>query len=151
MLFSWSRTPDAVFRLAAALRLVAVATTRGWKASCICIRLYDLRGRVGQRIVRGIANELRDRRAAGRAPHCAQTAQQQSNGWCTTLHTDCTAEVLRIVRGIAHSLCAACAQHCATEERSLCAFADLLAARIGGDSVTHRGPVPGRKRPLFSS
>jgi hypothetical protein len=71
---------------------------------------------------------LRGGSAADRARHCERIAQQKS------------------------AACARhCARNCATEERRLCACADCIAARIGGDSVTHRGPVPGRKRPLFSS
>ena len=104
-----------------------------------------------RRTVRRIAHRLRNRRAADGARHCTQIARRKCCGLCATLHTVCARHCARIVRGSAHSLYAACAQHCATEERRLCAFADLIAARIGGDSVTHRGPVPGRKRPLFSS
>jgi hypothetical protein len=52
-------------------------------------------------VVRGIANGLRDGRAADRARQCAQTARRKSSRLCAALHTDCTTEEQRIVRGSA--------------------------------------------------
>jgi hypothetical protein len=123
------------------------------KSGGLCAALHTDCATEELQTVRDSAHRLRNRRAADRALHCAQTARRKSYGPYATVRTVCTRIVRDIMRGMAHGLhdgrTADCARHCATEERRLCAFADFLAARIGGDSVTHQGPVPRRKRPLL--
>lgn len=109
MLFSWSRTPDAVFRLAAASQLVAIQRAPG----LLPIALHPIVRLEGLRC------------AAVCAQHCAQIAQRKSSKLCAALHTDCATEELQAMRVIAHRLrngsAAHCARHCTRARRRECA------------------------------
>ena len=107
----YSKTPDAVFLLAAALQLVAVAITPGFELTPLH-PIVRLEGCIAQQVARGIAHSL----YAGCARHCARRCATEERRLCAALRTDC-----------------------ASEERRIAA------------QIAHWGPIPGRKRPLFSS
>ena len=109
----YSKTPDAVFLLAAALRLVAVAQ-RGDGSRLHLHPIVRLEGRVGQRIVRGMANRLHGgiRRTVRHITHSLRAtlrdrSAQQSSGSRSTLRTVCTRLVRDSVR--------VCGLHCSTD------------------------------------
>ena len=115
----YSEPPDAVFLLAAALQLVAVAITPGFELTPLH-PIVRLEGCIAQQVVRDSAHRLHGGSAADCARHCTQFVRGLWATLCTALRDGRA----RIVRGIARRIAA---------------------------QITHRGPVPGRKRPLFSS
>ena len=125
------RNPRRGFSLSCGIAARSGSGNAGLEASCICIRLYDLRGYIGQQVARGIAHGLHDERTADCARQCAGIAQRKSGGPCATFRTDCTTDEQRIVRGIANGLRDGRAADCSTDYAS--------------------GPIPGRNWPLFSS
>ena len=113
----YSKTPDAVFLLAAALQLEAIPGTRGWRQVASASDCTTSGAALGNRLC-ATAHRLHNRRAAERARHCTLTAQRKSGGSCAALHTDCTTEEQRIVRGIANGLHSGRAADCSTDHAS---------------------------------
>jgi len=99
-----SRNPRREFSLSCHIAASGGSGNAYLEASCICLRLYDLRGYIGQQVVRGIAHRLHGGRAADCAQHCERIARQKRGVPCATLHTDCATEARGIVSGIAHGL-----------------------------------------------